>query len=74
MRLGPLRKPTMQERCYEQVIIDIGINDQLNRTCIEITVSNLQKNIVDICQKCVTYGADKIFISGLIHAPWLSHI
>ena len=56
------------------MIIDIGINDQLNGTCTGITVSNLQKNIVDIVQKCVIYGDDKIFISGLIHATRLSHI
>ena len=56
------------------MIIDISINDQLNGTCTEITVSNLQKNIVDIVQKCVIYGDDKIFISGLIHATRLSHI
>lgn len=38
------------------------------------TVSNLQKNVADIGQKCMSYGADKLYISGLIHITKVSHI
>ena len=45
----------------------ISINDPLNGNSIEITVSSLRKNIVDIGQKCISYGTDKIYIPGLIY-------
>ena len=64
----------IQEGCYEQVIIHLSINDLLNRNSIENTVWNLQKHVVDIGQKFIIQGADKIYISGLIHTSKVSHI
>ena len=56
------------------VIMHIGINDLLSGGSIESIIWNLKKNIVDLGQKCISYGVDRICISGLIDTARVSYI
>ena len=59
----------LQEGCYKQVIK----HDMPMGKSIENTVSNLQKNIVDVGQKRVSYNAKNIYIFRLINSTMISN-
>ena len=57
-------EPTLETGFYDNVILHVGVNDLLNDKLSRST-DNLMSNLVNIVNKCKSFGVMDLFLSGI---------
>ena len=57
-------EPTLKTGFYDSAILKVGVNDLLNDKSSSST-DNLMSNLVNIVNKCKSFGVMDLFVSGI---------
>ena len=64
--------PILEEHPYDDAVIHAGINDLL-KSCANINISEIVKDIINITLRCRSHNIATIFISSIIYSTKISH-
>ena len=64
--------PILEEHQYDDPVIHAGINDLL-KSCTNINISEIVKDIINITLRCRSHNIATIFISSIVYSTKISH-
>ena len=64
--------PGLEEHQYDAAATHVGINDLL-KSCSNINVNNIAKDIINIAFRCRSHNTATIFISTIVYSNKVSH-